>query len=85
MINVAKCPLDHVHERLAGDVERPWRCVDCGSEVVHAQAASDGPDEAYDYAVWCTSADCAHHVCTQVGDMDCPEWAHGSRERKARE
>ena len=64
-----RCPAGHEHERLEGDP--PYRCRACGGEVVHAQGAE------WDYTVWCTNAACEHHACHDVGDTECPTWAHG--------
>jgi hypothetical protein len=72
----ATCPRGAQHQRLLGDAEKPSSCGDCGSEIVHAQAEH----EPEDYAVWCVNPQCRRHVCTEVGDMECPDWAHGRTE-----
>ncbi len=77
------CPAWIVHQRLGGDAETPCKCGDCGSEIVHANAAHIDPDDSdtfSDYAVWCTNPKCIRHVCFECGDMECPAWAHGRKE-----
>ena len=73
------CPEGVKHPAL-GDDPKPTECGDCGSDVVHASATGH-VDRYADYAVWCTNPACRNHVCTEVSDMECPDWAHG----KARE
>lgn len=63
----------HGNERLAGDAEDPHHCARCGSEVAHCSSK----EPTSDYHVCCLNPECIFHLGADVGDQDCPDWAHG--------
>ena len=57
--------------RLIGDADFPYSCETCHEEVVHCSG------NIWDYFVYCSNTECINHKGEDVGDMECPDWAHG--------